>query len=187
MAKRTLTRDEQILWKLYTNDVEKTSDLPEFAGLQNESARFDIKIPKKPFFKLTPKPTSSIYENLKNKDNNWSKRIKRGKVKPEGKMDLHGMTCVEAHEKLLRFLERSQNKGRRFVLVVTGKGGPKAGQTDGYAELRYHDFERSRGVLKREVPLWLSGGAMGHMIVSFEDAMLVDGGGGALYVILKRK
>jgi len=96
------------------------------------------------------------------------------------------MTCVQAHEELFQYLERSQKKARRVILVVTGKGGPKSNQKDGYADLRYRDFENSRGVLRREVPLWLSGGAMRHMIVSFEDASPSDGGTGALYVILKR-
>ena len=73
MAKRTLTRDEQILWRLYTNDVDQTSDVVEFAELQSQTARFDIKIPQKKPFKQSPKPTVSNYESLKNKDNNWYK------------------------------------------------------------------------------------------------------------------
>lgn len=186
MARRTLSRDEQILWTLYTSDVEQTSDDPALIDLRADNASFDIKIPKTTAFKQKAKPTISNYESLKNKDNNWAKKIKRGKVRPEGKIDLHGMTCVVAHEKLLNYLELSQKKGRRMILVVTGKGGPKAGQRDGYADLRYQDFESSKGVLRREVPLWLSGSAMRHMIVSFEGAMASDGGDGALYVILKR-
>lgn len=186
MAKRTLTRDEKILWKLYTNDVNQTSEPQEFESLQDETARFDIKVAAKNTFKQKPKPTISNYESLKSKDSNWSKKLKRGKAKTEGKIDLHGMTCVEAHEKLLRFLERSQQKSRRVVLVVTGKGGPKKAGLDGYADLRYQDFESSKGVLRREVPLWLSGAAMRHMIVSFENASPTDGGTGALYVIIKR-
>ena len=52
------------------------------------------------------------------------------------------------------------------MLVVTGKGGPK----NDFDSYRFDDFESSRGVLKREVPLWLSGGALRQLIVSFQDA-----------------
>ena len=92
------------------------------------------------------------------------------------------MTCAEAHEKLHKYLERAQRSGKRVILVITGKGGPKR-EYDAY---RFRDFENGHGVLKREVPMWLSGGSMRHMVVSFQDAQPSDGGGGALYVILKR-
>ena len=147
------------------------------------TTRFDIKVPQKVTFKKAIPRSVSNYETLKNKDSNWGKKLKQGKMSPEGKLDLHGMTCVEAHEKLYRFLERSQRNGKRVVLIVTGKGGPK----QGYADYRFDDFENSRGVLRREVPLWLSGGSMRQMIVSFQDAASRDGGTGALYVVLKRK
>jgi DNA-nicking Smr family endonuclease len=67
-------------------------------------------------------------------------------------------------------------------LVITGKGGPKKD----YNSYRFRDFENDYGVLKREVPMWLSSGSMRHMVVSFQDALQSDGGGGALYVVLKR-
>ena len=103
-------------------------------------------------------------------------------IRFQQRIDLHGMTCVEAHQKLFHYLERAQRRGKRVIIVITGKGGPK---TD-FDHYRFSEFENNQGVLRREVPMWLSGGAMRHLIVSFQEARRQDGGSGALYVVLKR-
>jgi len=181
MVKRSLTEEEQRLWQLYTRDIAPSEKID--LNVQRCTPRFEIKIPDHHEFRKTNPPSVSNFESLKNSDSNWSKKLKQGKLKVEGKIDLHGLTCVQAHEKLWHFLERAQNNGKRLVLVVTGKGGLKGD----YGENRYQDFENNRGALRREVPMWLSGGAMRQMIVTFQDAASRDGGAGALYVILKRK
>lgn len=182
MGRRDLTDEEKHLWKIYTRDVEKLSADVKIPEPSDSRKRFEIKIPKKTV-KLDKKAsTLSNHESLESKDGNWSKKLKSGRAKPEGKIDLHGMTCAVAHEKLFHFLERSQQNGKRVVLVVTGKGGVKRD----YDEYRFRDFENSHGILKREVPMWLSGGSMRHMVVSYQDALSSDGGTGALYVVLKR-
>lgn len=180
MSKRTLSDSERALWHLYTDDVKRTGKMDVAAPESNPE--FKIKVPTQTVFKKTAASSVSNYESLKNNDSNWGKKLKAGKAAIEGKIDLHGMTCVEAYDKLSKFLERAQRNGKRAVLIVTGKGGPR----NDYADYRFTDFENSRGVLRREVPLWLSGGAMRHMIVTFQDAAPRDGGSGALYVVLKR-
>ena len=59
-------------------------------------------------------------------------RMRKGKLSPEGRIDLHGMTLAEAHPALISFILGSRAKGRRFVLVITGKGRV----TDDFAEKR---------------------------------------------------
>ena len=97
------------------------------------------------------------------------KKVKRGNVPVEGKLDLHGMTQTEAHGALERFIAFSQEKGRRLVLVVTGRG------------------YRGEGVLRQAVPKWLNSSPNRSRILSFSYASPSDGGDGALYVLLKRK
>jgi DNA-nicking Smr family endonuclease len=60
-------------------------------------------------------------------------------------------------------------------LVVTGKGGGKAEPDRG-----------ERGVLRRQVPLWLALPEFRHFIVGFAEAHVSHGGQGALYVRLRR-
>ncbi|MDG1707871.1 MAG: Smr/MutS family protein [Emcibacteraceae bacterium] len=183
MARRGLTDGERHLWNAYTKDVERFSAEVKISKPVQSLKNFEIKVPAKKQYTKIHDPRLSNHETLKDKDKNWSRKLKNGRSKPEGKIDLHGMTCAEAHDKLFNYLDRAAANGKRVILVITGKGGPRKD----YDEYRFADFENSHGVLKREVPMWLSSGSMRHMVVSFQDAGPSDGGTGALYVILRRK
>ena len=102
-------------------------------------------------------------------------RLKRGKLPVEGRLDLHGLSQNEAERELATFLARSQERGHRCVLVITGKGGARRGE----------GFERT-GVLRRMVPLWLNAPANRARVLAFDEARAQHGGAGALYVLLKR-
>lgn len=182
MVRRSLTEEESRLWNFYTKDVERFSAEIKIQEPSKVIQKYEIKVPAERRYTKIHDPRLSNHESLKDKDKNWAKKLKNGRSKPEGKIDLHGMTCAEAHDKLYRYLERAAHNGKRVVLVITGKGAPKRD----YDEYRFSDFENSVGVLKREVPMWLSSGSLRHMVVSFQDAAQGDGGTGALYVILKR-
>ena len=183
MTKRSLTEEEKRLWHLYTRDIKPASLESCQPEIETNKPSYEIKSPNEKGFNKRHVQNLSNHESLKNKDHNWGKKLRQGKVMIDGKIDLHGMTCPEAHQKLYNYLCRAQKKGKRVVLVVTGKGGVKK-NLDGY---RFSDFENSHGILRREVPMWLSGGSMRHLIVSFQEARRQDGGTGALCVVLKRK
>jgi DNA-nicking Smr family endonuclease len=103
-------------------------------------------------------------------------RVARGRDPIDARIDLHGHTQKQAHAALFRFLQRAQADGARIVLVVTGKGGRRGERGPG----------GERGVLKRQVPMWLSLPEFRPFIVGFEDAHVGHGGEGALYVRLRR-
>jgi DNA-nicking Smr family endonuclease len=103
-------------------------------------------------------------------------RVARGREPIDARIDLHGMTQHEAHAALLRFLHRAQASGAKTALVVTGKGKSAA----------HRDAASERGVLKRQVPLWLALPEFRPLIVGFDDAHVGHGGEGALYVRLRR-
>jgi DNA-nicking Smr family endonuclease len=97
-------------------------------------------------------------------------QLARGRAEIDGRIDLHGMTQAEAHDALLRFLRRAQAEGAKFVLVITGKGGPGG----------------DRGVLRRQVPLWLALPELRASVLGFDAAHVGHGGEGALYVRLRK-
>jgi DNA-nicking Smr family endonuclease len=101
-------------------------------------------------------------------------RVARGREAIDARLDLHGFTQAQAHGALLRFLRRAQAHGVRIALVVTGKGTTKGGEA------------LERGVLKRQVPLWLSLPEFRPLVIGYEDAHVAHGGGGAIYVRLRR-
>ena len=99
-------------------------------------------------------------------------QLSRGRKEIEARLDLHGMTQMRAHRALSGFLHRAHGEGLTFVLVITGKG--KIGA------------ESERGVLRRQVPLWLSQPEFRGVVVGFEEAHIGHGGAGALYVRIRR-
>lgn len=104
-------------------------------------------------------------------------KMKRGKMKPEARIDLHGMTMAEAHPELVSFILGSQAMGRRLVLVITGKG--KDRDDGGPIPTRF-------GVLRHQVPQWLALPPLSQSILQVTPAHLKHGGHGAYYVYLRR-
>lgn len=104
-------------------------------------------------------------------------KMTRGKLKPEGRLDLHGMTMAEAHPELLAFILGAQAVGKRLVLVITGKGKDR---DDGYAIPVRH------GILRHQVPQWLALPPLAQAILQVTPAHLKHGGHGAYYVYLRR-
>lgn len=105
-------------------------------------------------------------------------KLKRGKLKPEGRIDLHGMTLDRAHPALSRFILSSHKSGKRLVLVITGKG--KQRDEGGPIPVRH-------GVLRHQVPQWLGMAPLSSVVLQVSQAHISHGGGGAYYVYLRRQ
>lgn len=121
-----------------------------------------------------PRPAAPPLTPLAPLETRFRRRLARGIVDIDARIDLHGLRQEEAHRRLAAFLNGAQARGFKLVLVITGKGGFSA---DPHAE---------RGVLRRAVPLWLSSPAARAVVVGFETADPVHGGAGALYVRIRR-
>ncbi len=105
-------------------------------------------------------------------------RLKRGKLKPDAHLDLHGMTAAEAQLETLHFLQHCYGSGKRLALVITGKG--KKAQDDGIMPVR-------EGVLKSSLPEWLKHPSLRPLVLDTVPAHARHGGGGAFYIYLRRK
>ncbi len=105
-------------------------------------------------------------------------KLTRGKMRPEAVLDLHGMTMMEAQPELENFILGSAQLQRRLVLIITGKGKSK---------VNTGPIPERHGVLRRNVPLWLRQTPLSSAILEVSTAHHRHGGGGALYVYLKRK
>ena len=96
------------------------------------------------------------------------------RIEIERTLDLHGMTQIEAHRTLLRFMAGALIDGVRLVLVVTGKGKSSASGGRG-------------GVLRSRFLDWIEEPPLKNDISRVAPAKQKDGGAGAFYVFLKRK
>jgi DNA-nicking Smr family endonuclease len=110
------------------------------------------------------------------------RKIASGRAEIEARIDLHGLRQSEAHHRLRSFVLDAYARGLRSVLVITGKGG---GGTSANEMLDGRHSER--GVIRRNVPVWLEEPELRAVVVSFARAHVRHGGDGALYVHLRRR
>jgi DNA-nicking Smr family endonuclease len=125
---------------------------------------------------LPPRPSHAPHTGL---DRQTARKLDKGSLAVEARLDLHGLRQRDAHVALRKFLKWAQGKDYRHVLVITGKGAPRATPATFYED-------ETRGVLRQAVPHWLSHGDLAPLIVSFSEAPRRLGGGGALYVRLRK-
>lgn len=170
---RDLTEDERILWNLVARTASplKGKSLPP----AEPPAQIDAGPSQRPDAgpapgaQATRSPTPDRRQ-IHHLDRTTQKKISKGRLPLEARIDLHGMRQDEAYGLLLSFLNRAHASGIRYVLVITGKGRSLA----------------SDGVLKRSVPSWFATGPFRSLVSGYEDAARNHGGEGALYVRLRR-
>jgi len=177
--RRQVTEEEQALWHTVTRSVSPLRRHRKEAKPAPDQAEPAAKPAKRPPLqhplttqktapKSAPKPQEPALAPL---DRRSKQKLARGTQVIDARLDLHGRTQGEAHTALLRFLQRAQDKGAKTVLVITGKGGNPDGE---------------RGVLKRQVPMWLALPEFRGLVVGFGAADIGHGGDGALYVRVRR-
>lgn len=130
------------------------------------------------FPQLSPGLTERLSHAPVRMDHGTHRQMVRGKLKPDARIDLHGMTLADAHPHLIHFVQNAYVEGKRLVLVITGKG--KDRDDPGPIPIR-------RGVLRHQVPGWLAAPPLGAMVLDIRPAHLRHGGDGAYYVYLRRK
>jgi DNA-nicking Smr family endonuclease len=99
------------------------------------------------------------------------RKLRRGEFAVQGHIDLHGMTREEAKGAVEAFLRASRQAGKRCVLVVHGRGLHSKDQLP---------------ILKDSLRTWLATARFGRQVLAFATARPVDGGAGAIYVLLRR-
>jgi DNA-nicking Smr family endonuclease len=169
---RSLSDEERALWESVAKQVKPLRKKPRAAKPPELPAEPRPAAPPRPIPQVQaakPKPAPPLTP-LGRRERS---RLSRGRSEIDARIDLHGMTQLRAHRVLLSFLQRAHADGATFVLVITGKG--KVGGT-----------EEERGVLRRQVPNWLSLPEFRALVVGFEEAHIGHGGEGALYVRIRR-
>jgi len=99
------------------------------------------------------------------------RKLRRGDFAWQRWIDLHGLTQPDARIAVEGFMLDAFRDGLRCVLIVHGKGMNSKDQTP---------------VLKERMKTWLARGRVGKLVLAFASARQVDGGAGALYVLLRR-
>lgn len=157
--------EDSALWQKVADTVKAYGSAPR-AGAPEKKPR-----PAAPrasgAARAAPPPVSSVPP--RGFDAATERRLKRGQMEIEARIDLHGLGRVEAFAALSRFLSSAKRRGLRNVLVVTGKG-----TTPG------------SGVLRRLLPEWLAEPALAALVLACTPARPKDGGAGAFYLRLRK-
>ncbi len=181
--KRSLSEEERALWESVAKQTKPLRKKPRAAkahALSSAAETLAAAKPASPPKHLPPAripraprpalpPAAPPLAPLGRRERS---QLSRGRKEIDARLDLHGMTQTRAHRALFGFLQRAHSDGLTFVLVITGKGKMGA--------------ESERGVLRRQVPQWLSLPEFRSLVVGFEEAHIGHGGEGALYVRVRR-
>ena len=177
---RRLSDDERVLWTTVTKaitpirqTVKFESDTPQATPAPERTKPSTVKPTTTP-----PRAAAAPLPPMVPLGRRQKARVARGKDAIDGRLDLHGLTQAEAHAALARFLRAASGKGAKLVLVITGKGGSMGGSMGREGG--------ERGVLHRQVPLWLKLPELRDYVIGFEPAHVAHGGEGALYVRVRR-
>ncbi len=189
--RRTLTQGERALWTYVTRHVSPLA--AKIVVSEDEHALLAAEIappPPPPKLKKAKTPIAAVPVPIQAPkpqappplvplERRLRQRLSRGAHPIEAVLDLHGLRQEEAHHRLRGFLRSAQAGGAAVVLVVTGKGGAAVDTMPGQPG--------ERGVLRRVVPHWLRMPDLRGIVLGFEEAAQHHGGGGALYIRLRKR
>lgn len=195
--RRSLSPEEAALWRSFASTATPLAErcrpssapappTPKTAvPLAEPRGRLAMKLPqRRPIAEprvgidLVPDPHVALHSAMPLMDRRRLGKLRRGRLDPDARLDLHGLTSDRAHAVLTGFVLRAHDAGHRLVLVITGKGRPP-----GEDSLTPH----RHGVLRHSLPHWLAAPPLASCILQILPAHRSHGGGGAYYVYLRRR
>ena len=189
---RKLTGDEAALWARVARTVSPMEGKripPPAAEGDRREAGVEGQVPTSASSRRSAKPTVPLHQPAAGPpprsgeerrvsahhglDASWDRRLSRGLVAPDFTLDLHGATLDAAHGRLEHGLTLALAQGARLVLLVTGRERPS-------------EDRRGRGAIRRKFMDWLASGPHASRIAAVRPAHPRHGGGGAVYIVLRR-
>ncbi|HKX91473.1 MAG TPA: Smr/MutS family protein [Sphingomicrobium sp.] len=174
---RSLSPEEARLWARVAATIaplsrEKKSS-PESGGGPAKVAEGAKRSPsvRQSFGPTPPRPGADLRGTTL--DGSWDRRLRGGTIDPDRTLDLHGMNLDTAWRAIDRALEQAIAAGERVVLFITGHHRPG-------------DPPIARGRIRAAVHDWLAASRHAGRIAAVRGAHRRHGGGGSLYVILRR-
>ena len=172
---RPLSPDEAELW------ARVTATITPLSRNQNESHTAVKQAESPPAQRPGPRPTRELPKPAPERpkpgttlDSTWDRKLRTGAVEPDRVVDLHGMNLDSAWRAIDRALEQAVNREERVVLLITGHHRPG-------------DPPVERGKIRAAVHDWLAASRHAPRIAAVRGASRRHGGGGSLYLVLRRR
>ncbi|MCW8963919.1 MAG: Smr/MutS family endonuclease [Gammaproteobacteria bacterium] len=171
--------DDKDLFRSLYGDIERVDDdrVPEWRQKPRSKPRYQHKPPEDSKADVSPWPELAQSESGEDESSAYRangvqdklvRKLRRGQLKPQASIDLHGMTRTVALQELQAFITECRSRSIHSIHIVHGKGL----QSDG-----------GKAVLKPSVAIWLK---QMPAVLAYCPAQIHDGGDGALYVLLKK-
>lgn len=175
---RGLTPDEQALWAKVTETIRPLSREPlaktDLPTAPHQPVPPPIaRQPKGPPPRVAPALTAAKRPIANTLDSTWDRRLRSGAVEPDRVVDLHGHDLDRAWQAIDRALEQALVNRERVLLLVTGHARPGEPPVQ-------------RGRIRAAVHDWLAASRHRERIAAVRGAHRRHGGGGSLYLILRR-
>lgn len=173
---RALNPDEAELWARVTATIRPLSRQPLKKAPAPEKpavpaavvpARKPSPAPRPAPVPVRPKPGTTL-------DGTWDRKLRSGSIQPDRIVDLHGLNLDSAWQAIDTALERAESAGDRVILLITGHH--RAGEPP-----------VQRGRIRAAVHDWLAVSRHAGQIAAVRGAHPRHGGGGSLYIILRRQ
>ena len=186
MRRRDLSAEERALWR----KIARSANPLDEARLQRlddpapppKKAKPQSEAPiKTGGMRLSSADAQKVNRPARPADRGGEKRLRRGKVEIDARIDLHGMTQAAALNSLTGFLHSARRRGCACVLVITGKGV--------MTKPRDHapwEYPEAPGVLRRKLPEWLARPDLAPLVSGYATAHARHGGTGAFYVMMRK-
>jgi DNA-nicking Smr family endonuclease len=172
---RSLSPEETELWARVASTIRPLSREANRRGQATVAPPEPAALTPRPAARpavARPAPRVPIAE--KTLDGSWDKKLRGGTVEPDRVLDLHGMNLDTAWSAIDLALGRAIAHGERVLLLITGhhRPGEQAVQ---------------RGRIRAAVHDWLAASRHAGAIAAVRGAHRRHGGGGSLYIVLRRK
>jgi len=184
---RSLSPEEAELWSKVAATIRplsrdvKSSEEPGVGPAANQPVEVAQLKPRAgnagPLRQRSALPPPRSGEELKSGntlDGSWDKRLRSGEVAPDRVVDLHGMNLDRAWRAIDDALDDAIARGERVLLLITGHHRPGEPPVE-------------RGRIRAAVHDWLAVSRHAPSIAAVRGAHRRHGGGGSLYLVLRRR
>jgi len=169
--KNTISSEDAAIWQKMTQDVKKMPNKTYIKAnktpvKQKKASIKPEKINETPILNQKTKQSTNTQSSEIAKQTD--KRLRRGQIKIEATLDLHGQSKNDAYSTVTRFIQNAYTQQKRCVMIITGKG------------------KANEGILRQNLPLWLQEDHLKPIILKTHQAQPKHGGSGAFYIYIRK-
>ena len=141
------------------------------------------KILKNTVIKSITEPNKNIQASnfFKLEKTTINKKLKKGKIPIDKKIDFHGMSALDAEELFFNTVLSCYKKNLRCILFVTGKGVLKKKNNENEKIRLYY------GKIREMFFSWINNKKIQKYLLSVEQASIEYGADGAFFVYLRKQ